>query len=60
MTINEVEIIGNMKPFKTDERIKKIIKILGIDNFISEMEYWFDKDLIDDFIDSVEDEYNIR
>jgi hypothetical protein len=60
MTINEVEIIGNMKPFKTDERIKKIIKILGIDNFISEMEYWFDKDLIDDFIDSVEDEYSIR
>ena len=49
-----------MKPFKNDERIKKIIKILGIDNFISEMEYWFDKDLIDDFIDSVEDEYNIR
>jgi len=60
MTINEVEIIDNMKPFKTDERIKKIIKILGIDNFISEMEYWFDKDLIDDFIDSVEDEYSIR
>ena len=49
-----------MKTFKTDERIKKIIKILGIDNFISEMEYYIDKDLIDDFIDSVEDEYNIR
>ena len=60
MIINEVETIDNMKPFKTDERIKKIIKILGIDNFISEMEYWFDKDLIDDFIDSVEDEYSIR
>ena len=60
MIINEVETIDNMKPFKTDERIKNIIKILGIDNFISEMEYWFDKDLIDDFIDSVEDEYNIR
>lgn len=60
MIINDVETIDNMKPFKTDERIKKIIKILGIDNFISEMEYWFDKDLIDDFIDSVEDEYSIR
>ena len=44
-----------MKPFKTNEEINKIIKIIGIDNFISEMEYWFDKDLIDDFIDSVKD-----
>ena len=49
-----------MKPLKNDERLKKIIEILGIDNFISEMEWWFDNDLIEDFIDSVEDEYNIK
>ena len=49
-----------MKPFKTNEEINKIIKIIGIDNFISEMEWWFDKDLIDDFIDSLKDEYNIK
>jgi hypothetical protein len=49
-----------MKPFKTNEEINKIIKIIGIDNFISEMEWWFDKDLIDDFIDSIKDEYNIK
>lgn len=49
-----------MKPFKTNEEINKIIKIIGIDNFISEMEWWFDKDLIDDFIDFVKDEYNIK
>ena len=49
-----------MKPFKTNEEINKIIKIIGIDNFISEMEWWFDKDLIDDFVDSVKDEYNIK
>ena len=49
-----------MKPFKTNEEINKIIKIIGIDNFISEMEWWFDNDLIEDFIDSVEDEYNIK
>jgi len=49
-----------MKPFKTNKEINKIIKIIGIDNFISEMEWWFDKDLIDDFIDSLKDEYNIK
>lgn len=49
-----------MKPFKINEEINKIIKIIGIDNFISEMEWWFDKDLIDDFVDSVKDEYNIK
>ena len=49
-----------MKPFKINEEISKIIKIIGIDNFISEMEWWFDKDLIDDFIDSLKDEYNIK
>ena len=49
-----------MKPFKTNKEINKIIKIIGIDNFISEIEWWFDKDLIDDFIDSLKDEYNIK
>ena len=43
-----------------NKRINNIIKIIGIDNFISEMEFWFDNDLLNDFVDSLEDEYNIE
>ena len=43
-----------------NKRINNIIKIIGIDNFISEMEFWFDNDLLNDFVDSLEDEYSIK
>ena len=43
-----------------DKEIHKIISVIGQDNFISEMCWWFDKDLLDDFCDSVKSEYNIK
>lgn len=43
-----------------DKEIHKIISVIGQDNFISEICWWFDKDLLDDFCSSIKSEYNIK
>ena len=59
-SIKDMLRIGIMKNMRMNKRINNIIKIIGIDNFISEMEFWFDNDLLNDFVDSLEDEYSIK
>ena len=43
-----------------DERLKNIYNVLAIDNFISELRYYVDKEQLEDFCNIIEEEYNIK
>lgn len=43
-----------------DERLKNIYDVLNIDNFISELRYYVDKEQLEDFCNTIEEEYNIK